>query len=90
MQMPQMDGFGLVERIRETASYSEVAIVMLTLAGHRGDPARCREWNLSGNLVKPARRSELHDAIVRALGAPRDHSPQAPRCSFALFTCLLD
>jgi two-component system sensor histidine kinase/response regulator len=68
MHMPEMDGFGLVERIRETASFSQIAIVMLTSAGHRGDAARCRELQLAGYLVKPARRSELHDAIVRALG----------------------
>ncbi len=69
MHMPQMDGFGLVERIRETASFSQIAIVMLTSAGDRGDAARCREFHLAGYLVKPARRSELYDAIVRALGA---------------------
>jgi two-component system, sensor histidine kinase and response regulator len=68
MHMPEMDGFGLVERIRETASFSQIAIVMLTSAGNRGDAARCRELQLAGYLVKPARRSELHDAIVRALG----------------------
>ena len=68
MHMPQMDGFGLVERIRETASFSQIAIVMLTSAGNRGDAARCRELQLAGYLVKPARRSDLHDAIVRALG----------------------
>jgi CheY-like chemotaxis protein len=69
MHMPQMDGFGLVERIRETASFSQIAIVMLTSAGGRGDAARCREFHLAGYLVKPARRSELYDAIVHALGA---------------------
>jgi signal transduction histidine kinase/CheY-like chemotaxis protein/ligand-binding sensor domain-containing protein len=79
MHMPQMDGFELVERIRETASFSEVAIVMLTLAGDRGDAARCREWNLAGYLVKPARRSDLHDAIVRALGgAQQEQAAPSP------------
>jgi two-component system sensor histidine kinase/response regulator len=68
MHMPQMDGFRLVERIRETASVSQIAIVMLTSAGHRGDAARCKELHLAGYLVKPARRSELRDAIVRAMG----------------------
>jgi two-component system, sensor histidine kinase and response regulator len=79
MHMPQMDGFELVERIRETASFSEVAIVMLTLAGDRGDAAQCREWNLAGYLVKPARRSDLHDAIVRALGgAQQEQAAPSP------------
>jgi two-component system sensor histidine kinase/response regulator len=68
MHMPQMDGFALVERIRETTSFSRIAIVMLTSAGHRSDAARCRKLHLAGYLVKPARRSELRDAIVRALG----------------------
>jgi signal transduction histidine kinase/CheY-like chemotaxis protein len=68
MHMPQMDGFALVERIRETTSFSRIAIVMLTSAGQRGDAARCRELHLAGYLVKPARRSELRDAIVRAMG----------------------
>ena len=68
MHMPKMDGFGLVERVAEE-NLSEVAILMLTSAGHRGDAARCRRLNLAGYLVKPVRQSELRRAIGRVMGA---------------------
>ena len=76
MHMPQMDGFGLVQLIRESPMLSGIAILMLTSAGHRGDSARCRELNLAGYLVKPVRQSELCDVLARVLGA-RQAAPEA-------------
>src|SRR5260370_41604770 len=37
MHMPQMDGFELIERIRQSPGSSAATIMMLTSAGHRGD-----------------------------------------------------
>ena len=67
--MPEMDGFDLVERIRHRPELSAATIMMLTSLGQRGDAARCRELHVSAYLVKPVRQSELHDAILRVLGA---------------------
>jgi two-component system sensor histidine kinase/response regulator len=67
VHMPRMDGFGLLERIRRTEGFAEIPILMLTSAGKRGDAARCGELNVAEYLVKPARRSELRDAIARIL-----------------------
>ena len=67
--MPEMNGFDLVERIRHRAELSAATIMMLTSLGQRGDAARCRELHVSAYLVKPVRQSELHDAILRVLGA---------------------
>jgi PAS domain S-box-containing protein len=69
MQMPEMDGFGLVERIRERPELSTATIMMLTSAGNRGDAARCRELGVAAYLLKPIRQSELREAIARVLGA---------------------
>ncbi len=69
MHMPQMDGFGLVERIRERPELSTATIMMLTSAGHRGDGERCKELGVSAYLLKPIRQSELREAIGRVLGA---------------------
>jgi CheY-like chemotaxis protein len=69
MHMPQMDGFGLVERIRERPELSTATIMMLTSAGHRGDGKRCKELGVSAYLLKPIRQSELREAIARVLGA---------------------
>jgi signal transduction histidine kinase/CheY-like chemotaxis protein/HPt (histidine-containing phosphotransfer) domain-containing protein len=68
MHMPGMDGFGLIEKIRQTPELSTTAIMMLTSAGHRDDMERCRELGISSYLFKPIRKSELHAAIKKALG----------------------
>jgi two-component system, sensor histidine kinase and response regulator len=69
MHMPQMDGFTLVERIRQSPELSTAIVMMLTSAGHRGDALRCRELGISAYLLKPIRQSELREAIARVLGA---------------------
>jgi len=69
MHMPTMDGFELIERIRQSPHPSTVTIMMLTSAGHRGDAARCQELGVAAYLLKPIRQSELREAIARVLGA---------------------
>src|SRR5258706_7268885 len=69
MHMPMMDGFSLVERIRQRPELSTATIMMLTSAGHRGDAARCQELGVAAYLLKPIRQSELREAIARVLGA---------------------
>jgi two-component system, sensor histidine kinase and response regulator len=65
-----MDGFSLVEQIRQRPELSAAIIMMLTSAGHRGDGARCQELGVAAYLLKPIRQSELREAIARVLGAP--------------------
>jgi PAS domain S-box-containing protein len=67
--MPEMDGFGLVERIRQRPELAAPTIMMLTSAGHRGDAVRCKELGVAAYLMKPIRQSELREAIARVLGA---------------------
>jgi CheY-like chemotaxis protein/anti-sigma regulatory factor (Ser/Thr protein kinase) len=69
MHMPQMDGFALVEQIRQRPELTTATIMMLTSAGHRGDAARCEELGVAAYLLKPIRQSELREAIARVLGA---------------------
>src|ERR1700674_5279173 len=67
MHMPRMDGFALVERIRQRPELSTATVMMLTTAGHRGDAARCQELGVSAYLLKPIRQSELREAIALVL-----------------------
>jgi len=69
MHMPRMDGFALVERIRQRPELSTATVMMLTSAGHRGDAARCQQLGVSAYLLKPIRQSKLREAIALALGA---------------------
>jgi len=69
MHMPKMDGFALVEKIKERGLPATATIMMLTSAGHRGDAARCRQLGIAAYLLKPVRKVELREAIARLLGA---------------------
>jgi CheY-like chemotaxis protein len=70
--MPEMDGLGLVECIRQRPDLPTPVIMMLTSAGQREDLRRCRSLGVESYLVKPIRLHELRDAVSRIL------APAAP------------
>jgi len=69
--MPEMDGFDLAREMKRSRRLGRITVVMLTSAGERGDAARCRKLGIRAYLTKPVRQSDLLDAFVTALGAPR-------------------
>jgi signal transduction histidine kinase/DNA-binding response OmpR family regulator len=84
IQMPEMDGFTLVERIKQNPELARTTIIVLTSAGQHGDGARCRELGVAGYLTKPVKQSELQDAILSSLGrkpAERDRTSLVTRHS---------
>jgi len=87
--MPEMDGFDLVERLGPDRAGRAGAIVMLTSGGQPGDAARCRQIGISAYMSKPVSMSVLREVIERALsaerGAPTLGSTTRPRPS-ALIT----
>jgi len=66
-QMPDIDGFGLAERIKQRPELATTMIMMLSSVGHRGDTARFRELGVASYLTKPVRQSILLDAIFGVL-----------------------
>ena len=66
--MPDMDGFTLARKVKESPGLAGATIMMLTSSGRRGDGARCRELGISAYLYKPICQSVLLDAIVTVLG----------------------
>jgi two-component system sensor histidine kinase/response regulator len=74
-QMPDMDGFSVVERIRERPELKASTLMMLSSVGQKGDAQRCRELGVGAYLTKPIRQALLLDAILMAL----TKSPVAPR-----------
>ncbi len=68
-QMPGMDGFTVVEKIKQDARLAKSTVIMLTSAGFRGDAARCRGLGIKGYLNKPIQRSDLLEAIKAVLGS---------------------
>lgn len=70
VQMPGMDGFSLVEKLRSIHGQNAPAVVLLTSAGQRGDAVRCRALNIAAYLTKPVSRGELQHAILQVIGKP--------------------
>ena len=69
VNMPEMDGFTLAERMRGLRHGAGPSILMLSSADHGDAMQRCRNLALSAYIVKPVTQSELYMAIVNALGA---------------------
>jgi len=65
--MPDIDGFGLIEKIRLDPRLANVRIVILTSGGERGDAARCQELGVAAYLSKPFDRLELRDVLLHVL-----------------------
>jgi PAS domain S-box-containing protein len=75
VNMPDSDGFALVEKIRQSRDFSGVAVIMATSATIGRDVERCRHLGIAAHLTKPVRHSDLRAAILVGLGrGPSDHS----------------
>jgi two-component system sensor histidine kinase/response regulator len=68
INMPEADGFTLVENMRREPMLSQTPAIVLTSGDRPGDIARSKELGIAGYLVKPVKQSELFDAIVGVLG----------------------
>jgi len=75
-QMPDMDGFGVAERIHERPELAGTMVMMLSSVGQQGDGARCRELGVSAYLTKPVRQSLLYETICAVLA--NRAVPEAP------------
>ncbi len=65
-QMPRLDGFGLVQRIRADESLSDLPIIMLTAKGFEVSHEELRtRWGVRAVLAKPFSPREL---LLRAEG----------------------
>jgi CheY-like chemotaxis protein/HPt (histidine-containing phosphotransfer) domain-containing protein len=76
--MPVMDGFELVEKMKQAPDLDSITLMMLTSSGQRGDSARCRELSISAYLTKPIKQSVLLDAIMHVLGKTEPAGAGAP------------
>ncbi len=68
INMPDVDGFTLVERIRRNEGLSQPVVMALTSGDRAGDRVRCKELGVAAHLMKPVKQSELFDAIATAMG----------------------
>jgi CheY-like chemotaxis protein len=62
-----VDGFALVERIRQYPGSRSTKVIMLSSAGQRGDAIRCKELGIAAYLSNPVEQSDLRECILRVL-----------------------
>ena len=74
MHMSEMDGFGLVTRIRSLSEMTSMPVLMLSSGARHENADRCRQLGIGSFLSKPVRRKELLAAIVALLR--RQTTPQ--------------
>lgn len=71
VNMPDVDGFSLVEQVRGDSRLSGLAVVILTSGDRAGDKDRCERLGVGSHLRKPIKQSELLQAIVLSVGTWR-------------------
>ena len=75
VNLPDMDGWEMIRKIREGAAYAGIRVIVIPGAGIRGDAARCHEMGVAGYLTKPIVTDELHD-VLTAVNAGQDATMQ--------------
>jgi len=72
--MPDIDGFMLMEQVRQVPELAGLLTVMLNCGGHRGDAGRCAELGIAAYLIKPVLQYDLLGALAKVL---ESHCPSS-------------
>ena len=68
-QMPRLDGFGLVRRVRENLDTEDLPVLMLTAKGYELSHEELAEkWNVIAVIAKPFSPRELLRSVETILG----------------------
>jgi two-component system, OmpR family, alkaline phosphatase synthesis response regulator PhoP len=70
-QMPRLDGFGLVQRLRENPATADLPVLMLTAKGYElSHEELAVNWRVLAVLAKPFSPRELLQHVNQVLGEP--------------------
>ena len=69
MQMPEMDGLSLLDKLRKEPAFAKLPVILLSSSVQHGETSRSRSLGCSAYLTKPVQPSELFDAMVAALSS---------------------
>jgi CheY-like chemotaxis protein len=74
IQMPLLDGFGVIERLRRDPKLAGLPVVALTAYAMRDDRARTTRAGFDAHIAKPLEMAALRDVLESRLG--RSTSPR--------------
>ncbi|MBF0561386.1 MAG: response regulator [Alphaproteobacteria bacterium] len=68
LNMPKLDGIGLIKRLRASSNYKYVPIIILTTASEEKMKQEGRAAGATGWIVKPFKPDQLLSTVRRILG----------------------
>ena len=77
VNMPGINGFGVVEQVIVDPALSTTPILLLTSGAEMDEMARCRQLGVASCLTKPVSRERLYEAVQNALLHPPSVQGQA-------------
>lgn len=84
MVMPVLDGFEVLQALRDSAALASVPVVVMTSLNDEDTVRRILDLNVAGYLTKPIRPGELYDRISRLIATLRyvDAGAERPARAF--------
>jgi CheY-like chemotaxis protein len=70
--MPKLDGFGVIQRVRQDPSLATLPVLAVTAYAMRGDREKGLDAGFDGYLSKPVNARSLFAEIERVLSKPRE------------------
>ncbi len=64
MNMPELDGLGLAEALRDSGRYKQLKMILLSSVSSPDDVRRAQEVGFQRFVAKPLRKAELRQAIL--------------------------
>jgi len=79
IQMPEMDGFTLIEKIRQHPGLTQLPVIILTSAGLPEDKERSKSLGVHAYLLKPCRQKDLLKSISTVFVQPEPTGPSTEK-----------
>ncbi len=68
LQMPGLDGYGVLAALRAEARFAQLPVLALTASAMRGDREKILEAGFTDYLAKPAAPELVRETVARLLG----------------------
>ena len=68
LQLPGTDGFNIANEMQSSGWLRDVAVILLTNLGYKGDSDLCKQYGISAYLPRPFEESVLLDIINETIG----------------------
>ncbi|MGF1636147.1 MAG: response regulator [Cyclobacteriaceae bacterium] len=68
LNMPNMDGFALIKKIRTMPQYYNTPIILLTIESSEEKKNKAKEVGANGWIIKPFQKEELLNAVNKFIG----------------------